>query len=170
MTLEQRATGWLDALHHATLREYLVHALGRFGLVCPAYCVMPDHAHFLWLGVSDASDHKRGVSLLREAWNAELARGRRTLQKQPFDHVLRENERERGAFAAVASYIFENPVRAGLVGQWQDYPFSDALIPGYPKCDPRDEDFWERFWRIYEQLSARAATDESLTASAPKRT
>jgi hypothetical protein len=152
MTLEDRATGWLDDLHHARLRECLVHALGRHRLVCPIYCLMPDHAHFVWLGWSEQSDQKCATKLLREAWNNELRRSGCALQVQAHDHVLRESERERGVFGAVASYVLENPIRAGLVADWRNYHFSGAIAPGYPTIDPRQPDFWEKFWRIFDRL------------------
>ncbi|MBI5772039.1 MAG: hypothetical protein HZA93_29970 [Verrucomicrobia bacterium] len=151
MTLERRATGWLDPLHHARLREGLCHALARHYLVCPAYCLMPDHAHFLWLGIAPASDQRLAARLFRETWNHALRPGGRALQRQPHDHVLRDREREHGAFGIVANYVFENPVRAGLVAEWRAHPYLGALVPGYPDLDPRDEDYWERFWRIYAQ-------------------
>jgi putative transposase len=166
MTIEHRATGWLSELHHAKIRELLCHALSRHHIICPAYCLMPEHGHFLWMGTSDGSDQKLAAALFREGWNAELRRSNNELQKQPFDHVLDEAERGRGAFTAVAHYILQNPVRAGLMGKWQDYRFLGALVPGYPSLNPRDEDFWERFWRIYDKLSAPSTTGESLTASA----
>ena len=149
MTVEQRATGWLDELHHAKLRLSLCHALARHTLLCPAYCLMPDHAHFLWLGGNEASEQRRAVALFREAWNDTLRRDGGELQRQAYDAVLRPDQRERGAFGAMAHYIFENPVRAGLVAEWRSYPFLGALVPGYPKMDPRDGVFWDRFWRIY---------------------
>ncbi|MDO8540520.1 MAG: hypothetical protein Q7S40_08815 [Opitutaceae bacterium] len=151
--MESRSQGWLDALHHAKVRELLCHALGRYGVVCPAYCLMPDHGHFLWIGLNEMSDQRLAAAAFREGWNFELRPGGRQLQRQPFDHVLREEERERGAFAAVAQYIFENPVRAGLVEKWENYPFLGALVPGYPILDPREEDYWDRFWRIYGRLA-----------------
>jgi putative transposase len=174
MTLEKRATGWLDPLHHARLREFLCHALARHRLVCAAHCLMPDHAHFLWLGLAASSDQRLAAALFREVWNGELRQGSRALQRQPHDHVLRERERERGAFGTVANYVCENPVRAGLVDAWRDYPYLGALVPGYPDLDPRDEDYWDRFWRIYKKLAEPgsgmhercAPPGESLTASA----
>ncbi len=152
MALERRATGWLDPLHHARQREWLCHALTRHHLACPAYCLMPDHAQFLWLGTTATSDQKRAAALFREAWNRELRQGGHSLQRQAHDHVLRDHEREHGAFGTVANYVFENPVRAGLVTEWHAYPYLGALVPGYPDLDPRDEDFWDRFWRIYAKL------------------
>jgi len=47
MTLYDRATGWLDAEMHHAIRELLLHTLARHDLHCAAYCLMPDHAHFL---------------------------------------------------------------------------------------------------------------------------
>ena len=35
ITLEHRATGWLDDLFHARFRELLLHAAAREGLFCP---------------------------------------------------------------------------------------------------------------------------------------
>lgn len=152
MAIGRRATGWLNELHHARLREIVCHVLGRYALVCPAYCLMPDHGHFLWLGTTEGSDQKAAVALFRAAWNIELSRGGRKLQRQAFDHVLREEERQRGSFGTVAGYVFENPVRAELADRWKEYPFLGALVPGYPDLDPREIDYWDRFWRIYEKL------------------
>lgn len=153
MAIEQRATGWLDAVHHARWREWLTHVSSRYALACPVYCLMPDHAHLIWMGWSETSDQRQGAALLRKTWNAGLKPGGRTLQRQAYDHVLRERERERGALMAVCGYVLENPVRAGLVARWQDYAFSGALVPGCPSLDPREETFWPTFWRIFTRLS-----------------
>ncbi len=162
MNLERRATGWLDALHHARLREWLVHALGRHHLVCPAYCVMPDHAHFLWAGTDPASDHRSAAQLLRTCWNRALRLGGHELQRHAYDHVLRADERRHAAVAVTASYILSNPVRAKLAPDWRTYPYSGAVVPGYPSLDPRRDDFWTVFWRIY----AGVESDEGREAHA----
>lgn len=41
-----------------------------------------------------------------------------------FEHVLREDEDTR----RVAGYILANPVRAGLVANPEDYPFSGSAV------------------------------------------
>jgi hypothetical protein len=74
-----------------------------------------------------------------------------TFQHQPHDHVLKEDERRRGAFASVCHYIFANPLRAELVKHPNDRLFSGAVIPGYPTLNLVQEDFWAKFWRIYNQ-------------------
>ena len=50
MPLDKRATGGLDAASHFNFRELLLHAAAREMLVCPVYCLMPDHLHLVWIG------------------------------------------------------------------------------------------------------------------------
>ena len=44
-TMEDRATGWLDAGFHGQFREVLLHVCARYAVACPAYVLMPDHWH-----------------------------------------------------------------------------------------------------------------------------
>jgi putative transposase len=165
MALEDRSTGWLTPVLHAQLREWLCHALGRHRILCPAYCLMPDHAHFLWIGWDECSDQRKAAAVLRMAWNAALRQSGRALQRQAHDHVLREEARAQGAFVTVATYVLENPVRAELCGNWREYPHLGAMVPGYPVLDLRTDDYWDKFWRILA-LHLQRGGAESLTASA----
>jgi putative transposase len=163
MTIEGRRTGWLDAVHHCQFRELLAHTMGRFELACPAYCLMPDHGHALWIGIGARADQSLAARFLRRHWNRLLRVRSYELQLQGFDHVLSSTERERNAFGAIAYYILENPARAGLVESWRDYPYSGAVILGRPELDSRAEDFWERFWRFWnfavdDEASSRVET------------
>jgi REP element-mobilizing transposase RayT len=157
MTIEARKTGWLNEPLHARMREVLLHAAMRYDLLCPAYCFMPDHLHLIWMGMSDESDQRLAAQFFRFHSRDLLAPA--TWQKQAFDHVLREEDRKRGAFAAVCRYSFENPVRAKLVSVWNAYPYSGAILPGFPDVDPRRDDYWETFWRIY--VKRREEADEA---------
>ncbi len=157
MTVDGRRTGWLDAAHHAAVRELLLHTLARYRLVCPAYCLMPDHGHFLWLGTSPLADQRKAAAFFRRHWNLLLRAKGYKLQLQGYDHVLREEERQRGAFAVIAAYILENPVRAGMAADWHAYLFSGAVVVGRPEFDPRATDFGERFWRHWNSLIEPAA-------------
>ena len=147
MTIQDRRTGWLDSCRHAEFREALLHTLVRYEMICPVYCCMPDHVHLLWLGMAESTNQRLAAEFFRRHTNQVLAPF--AWQKEPYDHVLREEERERRAFSAVGYYILENPVRAELTDRWHDYEFSGACIPGFPDVDPRREDFWEVFWKIY---------------------
>ena len=64
-TLEERARGWLTPGFHTTFRELMLHAAAREQLVCPAYCLMPDHLHLLWMGLRRESDQLNAMKFLR---------------------------------------------------------------------------------------------------------
>ena len=151
--MKNRKTGWLDDTFHHRFREVLLHGLGRHGAVCPAYCLMPDHVHLLLLGWEQTCLQRLLVRFLRKHTNSHLRERGYEWQKQPYDNVLRQKDREKDAFQKVASYVLQNPVRGRLVERWENWPFLDAMIPGYPEVVLRDDDFWERFWKIHHSKS-----------------
>jgi len=153
MSLEKRASGWLDDLMHARLREILLHVCARYSLACPVYCLMPDHSHFLIMGIGEHADQRLAIRMLRRQWTPLLPHGME-LQRQSYDHVLREDERVRGAFESVVHYILENPVRAGLAAEFSAWPYAGSLVPGFPSLNPRAAEFWTSFWLAYEDVSS----------------
>ena len=96
------------------------------------------------------TDQLRAVSFFRRYFNRALAETGSELQRQAYDHVLREEERERGAVEATLLYVAQNPVRAKLVEEAREWTFSGAMAIGYPDLDWRDEGFEEKIWRIYQ--------------------
>ena len=153
MTIDQRKTGWLEPRSHADFREVMLQCLHRYELLCPVYCLMPDHLHVLWQGLAVESDQLRAVSFFRKFFNARLAPMNFRLQKQPHDHVLKEKERERGAFESLMFYIAANPERAELVEDEKMWEFSGSLAAGYPDFDWRSVGFAEKYWGIYARES-----------------
>jgi putative transposase len=152
MPIARCGTGWLNESFHACFREVMLHAAAREGLFCPAYCLMPEHIHLLWLGLRRDCDQRNGMKFLREHLGPALNPYR--FQHQAHDHVLREEERKRNAFAKICFYILANPIRAGLIKETEIWPFCGAIVPGYPQLHPLAEDFWPKFWKLY--LVARA--------------
>jgi len=152
MTIRDRRQGWLDAAMHAQVREALLHTLVRYRLVCPVYTLMPDHAHLIWCGCSVESNQLRASSFFRREWNRALRLKGYELHKQPYEHVLLETERNDEAFEDACVYVMRNPQRAGLVEEWRTWEFAATLVPGYPRIDPREEGFWEKFWTAYNGL------------------
>ena len=154
MTMEDRKTGWLIPIFYYKFREILTHTAFRYGLCCPVYCCMPDHIHLLWIGILPTCDQRHAARFFRKQLNPVLEKLGARLQAQPYDHVLRDEQRERGAFEQVAEYIARNPERAKIVeaDEFRAYKFSGCLIPGYPELNLWQPDFWERFWRIYSYL------------------
>jgi REP element-mobilizing transposase RayT len=171
ITLEPRATGWLDERFHAHFRELLLHAAAREGLFCPAYVLMPDHLHLLWLGMRVASNQSDAMRFLRKYLQREFTRRSPTgvefqLQKQSHDSVLTEKDRTRGALARACFYVLDNPRRKGLVEHPRDWPHLGAVVPGYPFLHPLDEDFWPDFWKLYLEQRERSPRSGGLASAA----
>jgi putative transposase len=155
MTTEFRKQGWLTPESHSQFREILIHVAFRYGLLCPVYCLMPDHLHLLWLGLLPSTDQLNAIKFFRKHTNRILQRHQTSWQKQPHDHVLKEAEQEHNAVERVIDYICRNPERAGLVelGQLSAYPFSGCIFPGYPDVNLWNENYNERLWRSHELLT-----------------
>ena len=150
LTVAQRVKGYLSERFHLRFRELMVHAMVRGGLLCPVYCLMPDHLHLVWMGLRRESDQINGMVFLRTHLEPELAPAQ--FQHQAQDQVLREEQRRRNAFAKVCFYIAANPVRAGLVAEGGKWEYTGCVVPGYPKLDIGAEDYWEKFWKIHGKL------------------
>ena len=102
-----------------TLQQFRKTALEE-GFELLAYCFMPDHAHLLVEGVSDASDLRRFSKLARQRSGGVHSRrtGRPLWQEGFYDRVLRDGEDIKN----VARYLLNNPLRAGLVDSPISYP------------------------------------------------
>jgi REP element-mobilizing transposase RayT len=150
LTVFDRAKGWLTPAFHQRFRELMFHAAAREGLVCPIYCLMPDHLHLIWMGLRLDSGQINGMAFLRTYLEPELSPAK--FQPQPQDEVLREEQRKQNAFQKTCFYIAENPVRAKLIAGQNICPFTGCLVHGYPKLNPPADDYWSKFWRIFAKL------------------
>ena len=61
-TTFDRKQGWLTPGLHHQFRERMFHAAAREGLVCPIYCLMPDHLHLVWMGLRRDTDQINGMA------------------------------------------------------------------------------------------------------------
>ena len=131
----------------------MLHAAAREGLVCPAYCLMPDHLHLVWMGLRLDTDQINGMAFLRTHLERALAPAK--FQSQAHDHVLRAEQRRREAFAEACRYDLHNPVRAGLVHSPEQWAFSGAVVPGYPRLHPLEARYWPRFWKLLDRRDSQ---------------
>ncbi len=154
MTMEDRKTGWLKPIFYYKFRELLTHTMFRYGICCPIFCLMPDHMHLLWLGLLDGADQRLAMKFFRGQLKPVLEKLNVRLQDQPYDHVLRDDERQLTALQNVVEYIARNPERKQLVplDGFRDYPYSGCLIPGYPDLKPFQPDYWNLFEQLTSQL------------------
>lgn len=151
--IRDRKRGWLNVESFLRFQLLATHAFLRQHIAAPCVCLMPDHIHMLLIGYNEhRSDQRVAVEFLRKQMKPYLAKGGFELQRPPYDHVLRQEERNRDAFANTSGYILGNPVRAGLISEGENpWPFECAVVPGYPDLDIRAEDYWDKFWRIYHE-------------------
>ena len=148
MPIAHRARGWLSESFHAAFREMMLHTAMREGLLCPAYCLMPDHLHLVWMGLRRESDQRNGAKFFRAQLSRCLVPAR--FEHQAYDHVLKPEERQRHAFSvACADYVLLNPLKAGLVKTPGDWPYLGAVVPGYPRLNPLDGEYWPWLWKHY---------------------
>jgi putative transposase len=97
------------------------------GAFVGAYVLMPDHIHLFV-----ALDPERRLTDWMKSLKNSMSKTLRNLnvpaphwQKGFFDHVLRSAD----SYSQKWEYVRENPVRAGLVRAWHDWPFSGEVHP-----------------------------------------
>jgi REP-associated tyrosine transposase len=112
--------------HVAIVHEQFLRAAEHEGFEIPAYCFMPDHVHLLVEARFDDCDGRRFIGRAKQfsGFYYKRALGQSLWQRYGFERTLRADEPS----LAVARYILENPVRAGLVKAVQDYPFTGSSI------------------------------------------
>lgn len=84
---------------------------------------MPDHVHML-VRDDDTVEFVRRFKGRMTPIARKLERGRSLWHKSFYDHALRSSE----SVFQVAGYIWENPVRAGLIDSPEKYVLSGSLV------------------------------------------
>jgi REP element-mobilizing transposase RayT len=89
------------------------------------YCHMPNHLHLVvQVGSSNLINMVSELkSATTRAWWSHGGKGR-LWQPSFHDHGIRTAD----DFETIASYVIDNPVRAGIVDEWEDYPFVGGAI------------------------------------------
>lgn len=152
MAIADRRQGWLTDGFHGAFRDIMHRLSGKYRVVIPVYCLMPDHLHILAAGIGSDSDQLLWSKSARRALNLLLAPHR--LQKQAYDHVLRPNESRPDAFTVLAFYIAENPVRAGLSVSAGGWPYVGSAVPALPGLGPQHGEFRDSWWAYWNALES----------------
>ncbi len=108
------------------VEEILLGETRRFQTEAEIYLFMPDHVHVIFRGTDDASDAYSAMKMFKQKSGFWLAHRYPAIrwQKDFYDHILRSEEK----LEIHVRYILENPLRAGLVDRWKDYPFSGSTV------------------------------------------
>ncbi len=91
------------------------------------YCLMPDHLHVLLSPMGSGTPLGKWLLAFKNYTSRKFANAGGTpplWQRSAYDHVCRNDETPE----TVLAYIINNPVRAGLVQSWHDWPLSCVFI------------------------------------------
>ncbi|MET4106855.1 transposase [Hymenobacter sp. UYP22] len=101
----------------------LHHFHGKaYELIC--YCIMPNHVHAVVSLPENAPllaetlQRLKGYTALQA--NKLLGRTRQFWQRETYDHIVRNGEEMHRIF----TYVVNNPVKAGLVESWEQWPYT----------------------------------------------
>ena len=95
------------------------------------YCFMPDHLHIIACGQTDNANSKRAMDAFKQE-SGRFLKDRFpqvVWQGDYYDHIIRRSHDWRRQVA----YVFRNPVRARLVENGFDYPYTGSI--GYDLQD-----------------------------------
>ncbi|MEK6649934.1 MAG: transposase [Bacteroidota bacterium] len=108
------------------VEEILLGEAQRFQTEAEIFLFMPEHLHVILRGTEDTSDAYCAMKMFKQKSGFWLAHRTPAIwwQKDFYDHILRSEEK----LEIHVRYILENPLRAGLVDRWQDYPFKGSTV------------------------------------------
>lgn len=89
------------------------------------FCFMPNHLHLL-LEATEEGNIKEMMRIFKQrtAFIYKQSTGNKLWQASYYDRVLRQDEET----IVVARYIMANPVRAKIVEEAIDYPFTGSFV------------------------------------------
>nr|WP_262903337.1 transposase [Hymenobacter psoromatis] len=112
---------WLEQPEVAGLVAQALHYFDgkSYDLLC--YCLMPNHVHLVVSLPVEAPPLLKTLQRLKgytaTQANKLLLRSGAFWQAESYDHVVRQGE-----LARIIAYVLENPVKAGLAADWQQWP------------------------------------------------
>ena len=109
------------------VRTQILIAAKAYEFEILAYCFMPDHVHLVAQGMTEAASLREFMQRAkqRSGYHGKRAIGHSVWQAGYHDRVIWSE----GDTRAVVAYVLANPVRAGLVENASQYPFS------WSKCE-----------------------------------
>jgi len=140
----QRTPYFTDSSFAHFVLNHLARLSAKHCFSLPAFCLMPDHLHFLAKGESPDSNLLAFVTAFKQRTTvAHKNRAEGTLwQAKFYDHILRKPQ----DLEAVALYIWANPVRRGLCEDAAAYAFSGSQMPDWKKLCGRPSP-WKLPWK-----------------------
>ena len=123
-SLDQATTGptWLRVPAVAALVAEALHFRHGTSYELVAYCIMPNHVHAVVALPDDAPPLLRTLQSLKANTailaNRHLQRTGAFWQRETYDHIVRNAEEGH----RIVAYVLNNPVKAGWVTSWDQWP------------------------------------------------
>ena len=96
----------------------------KFRILC--YCLMPDHLHIIISPDESTLSLSKFLNIFKGRTTAvfkDRVNHKKIWQRSAFDHIIRTEENLR----KIIEYIWNNPVRNGIVHKADDYPYSERF-------------------------------------------
>ena len=127
--LHKESTGptWLADERVAEIVAEALHYRDGSHYRLDAYSIMPNHVHAVFAPLAESVVPKSLSSIMHslkrntaKRANALLKRSGAFWEHESFDHYIR-NQAE---WKRIVKYVLENPVKAGLVANWEEWPWN----------------------------------------------
>ncbi len=113
---------WLGQAAVAKLVRDSLHYYAGTAHLLNCYCIMPNHVHVLLTLPDNAPPLSRTLQSIKSFTatraNKLLNRTGAFWHRETYDHVCRDSHE----IQRITNYILLNPVKAGLVAEWQHWP------------------------------------------------
>ena len=130
---------WLRQPSIATIVKGAFEHFDNAKYMSHAWCIMPNHVHWLLTPIKTDQNGKLDSLLIQivqgfksftaHQANKLLKRSGAFWSREYYDHLIRSSEE----FARLVIYTIENPVKAGLCKNWQDWPWTGSSKVLKPK-------------------------------------
>jgi putative transposase len=114
-----------DKTIHQAFEEF-ANSSPNYGAWLGSYVLMPDHFHLFVAIDSERMSLSAWLKSLKGTLSSNF-RGKGETppywQKGFFDHILRSSE----SYSQKWNYVRENPVRTGLTGSWDEWPYRGEM-------------------------------------------
>ena len=111
-----------DESIHQAFRRFTQKAQENHDVLVGRYVIMPEHIHF-FVKIDRSKSLGKWIGSLKRYIGANCTLNSLAWQPGFFDHMLRDNEN----LMQKGEYVRQNPVRAGLVKDWQEWPYQGLI-------------------------------------------
>jgi len=119
---------WLSQPEIATIVVDSLHFLDGDVYDLDTFCIMSNHAHIVFTPLEKEDGAYHALQKIMHSLKRHTARkGNKVLgregafwQHESYDHVVRD----RREWERIVAYVLNNPVKAGLVERWEDWPWT----------------------------------------------